>query len=389
MIKILYFILLLFILLLSSCKDNRTDYQKANDYFSHKDYKKAIVYFKKSLKDGIDDNASLFKKLGVAYLDTGHLREGEAYIKKAMKISPDDNALMSLYSDVLIKRKKYYEASYLLKKLPDSFNKYYSLAHIYFLGKNLDLAFKNLEKSITYLENDEDKIKYKYDFAKKVIKSDKNCIAKNKIFDELYVNFKEDINFLKNYYNALNCKYENTLQNRSLIGRYNKNLIKREQRRLEVLKSFADKVSDKYYYNELAQIYIDKKDFLNARRYINESKVIEYNQNKLLFLEAQIDFERERYKMVIEKLTKYLKKERKVARNTPQVIKALTVLAESEYLTNNNFSAIKHYNELVKLDKYNKENLYKLKTLYEKTGNKKALIDIKYKIKFFYRKFYK
>ncbi len=379
--KFIYIIFIFFIFSLYSCKDNRTDYQKASDYFKNKKYERAIIYFKKSIKAGIKDNSILYKKLATSYINIGRLREGENYIRKALVLSPDDDTLGILYSQILLKRREYYKATYRLKKLPNSFDKYYQLANVYFLAHNIKVAFSNLNKALTFLDTDEKKVKEKYKFALKLLTQEEICIEKNKIFNELTPPLQNDINFLKNYYTALNCHYKNTLDNRSIIKRYNETKKQRDKTRYKTLTKLIKQIPNKFYYNQLAQLSIDKRDFTNARKYINESKFQETNQNILLFLEAQIDFYEERYESVISKLEKYLKKENNV--------KALSFLAKAEYLNGNNYSAIKHYKELLTQDPYNKDHLYKLEELYSLVNDKKSLTDIKYKIKFFYRKFYK
>ena len=80
--KIIYLIFTFFLLSLYSCRDNRSDYQKANDYFKNKKYKEAIIYFRKSIKSDIKDNPILYKKLADSYIQIGRLREGENYIKR-------------------------------------------------------------------------------------------------------------------------------------------------------------------------------------------------------------------------------------------------------------------------------------------------------------------
>lgn len=379
--KLIYLIFLFFIFSLYSCKDNRTDYQKANDYFKHKKDEKAIIYFRKSIKSGIKDSPILYKKLARSYINIGKFKEGEYYIKKALILSPNDDTLDILYSQILLKRKEYYKATYRLKKLPNSFDKYYQLANIYFLAHNIKVAFSNLNKALTFLDTNEEKIKEKYKFALKILTQEEICIEKNKIFNELSPHFKNDIPFLKNYYTALNCKYKNTLDNRAIIKRYNETKKQRDSIRYKILTKIIKKTPNKFYYNQLAQLSIDKKDFTSARKYISESRFQKTNQNILLFLEAQIDFGEERYESVISKLEKYFKKE--------DNIKALKFLAKAESLNGNNYSAIKYYKQLIKKDPYNKDHLYKLEELYALVGDKKALTDIKYKIKFFHRKFYK
>ncbi len=379
--KIPYIILLFSLLTLYSCKDNRTDYQKANDYYKNKNYEKAIIYFRKSINSGIKDSPILYKKLADSYIRQGKLREGENYIKKALLLTPEDDELNILYSKILIKREKYYEALYRLRKLPDGFKKYYKIANLYFLAHNIKTAFTNLEKALTFLETDEEKLKNKYKFALKLLTQKEICIEKNKIFNELKPHFENDINFLKNYYKALSCKYKKSLNNKSVIARYNETKKERDELTYNTLIELVKKIPDTDYYNALAQLSINKKDFKNARKYINESKSLKMNQNELLFLEAQIDFYEERYESVINKLTEYLKKEK----NTD----VLKYLAKAEYANGNNYSAIKYYKELLKEDPYTKDHLYRLEELYSLTGNKKALTDVKYKIKFFYRKFYK
>jgi predicted Zn-dependent protease len=379
--KFLYFISIFFILFFSSCKDNRTSYQKANDFFKAKKYEEAIVYFNKSIKDGINDNASLFKKIGISYLNINRLREGEEYIKKALQLSPNDDDIILLYVETLLRNKKYYHATSLLKKLPNTHKKYLMLANAYFLSNSMKDSFLYLDKALSFIKDAEEKNKIKYDFAKKLLSSEQKCIEKNKIFKDLYNDFKDDIDFLKNYYKALICEYKDEIQDRLVIRIYNQDKEERKDLKIEVLNKIIKKVEDKYYFNQLAQTYIKERDFPNARKYIKESKIIDFNQDELLFLEAQIDFYRRRYEQAIEKLTKYLK-----IKNS---IDALKFLAEAEYRINNNYSSISHYKELVKINQYDKSSLYKLKDLYERVGNKEALIDVEYKIKFFYRKFLK
>lgn len=371
---------MLLISFFASCKDNRTDYQKANDFFKEKKYEKAVLYFKNSMKNGLKTSI-LHKKLADSYIKLNRLSQAENSLLEAVKLSPNDDELMYEYIEVMYKRKKYSNSLFRLKSMPESYQKNILLSQI-----NLDLrrtktSFDHLDKAISYIEGDDEKLKLRYEFAKKILNYKKKCIEKNKLFAGLYTKLKDDISFLELYYKALSCTYPDKVQDRQVIRLYDVDKLKRASTKFEVLNKIIKELPTKYYFNELTQIYINKQKFREAKQMLRESEKIEKKQNRVLYLKAQINYKLGRKDLALEQVREVF--------NRTKDIKALRLLAEIEYRVENNFSAIKHYKEVIKLDEYDKDSLYILEELYNRVGDKKSATEMKYKIKFFYRKFYK
>lgn len=71
-------------------KDADANYYFAEFYYSRKDYKHALEYYKKSLENGKKEDAQTLKKIGYIYEQYGDLQRAQIYYKKSLSIKTDE-----------------------------------------------------------------------------------------------------------------------------------------------------------------------------------------------------------------------------------------------------------------------------------------------------------
>lgn len=88
--KKIILIFILFNTLPTLAKNDLKDFQKANDFYSKKEYGSAIKLYE-SIISGGGNSAELFYNLGNAYFRTGKIGYAILNYEKALRISPDDD----------------------------------------------------------------------------------------------------------------------------------------------------------------------------------------------------------------------------------------------------------------------------------------------------------
>lgn len=86
-------------------------------YYAREDYKKALIYYQKSLKLGKENDYVILKKIGKIYERFGDLQRANTYFQKSLEINPEDEELMSKTQELLEYKDEYERSGYYKRRL--------------------------------------------------------------------------------------------------------------------------------------------------------------------------------------------------------------------------------------------------------------------------------
>ena len=286
---------------------------------------------------------------GAAFLVTLYMKENKAadaikVLENSLKSRPDNIKINSLMGSVLTRQKQYDKAEAIYRKIlelrPDTLSSYKTLAAFYDLTGEYDKAEAVLRQSIDNNPDDENRklelirfISSKKGKAE-AIKQLKQLVSDNPGSGKLRLALAE-----LTYLNG---------DKAAAIEIYK-----------QALSDFSEEVTGIESRIALAKIYIDDKDFISARKVVDEAISISPNDPKVNYLRAILSMEEKDYDQTIISL-------RIVNKELPDNIEAYIILANTYLLKGEFEQAKKTLFEAYENNRGNADALLKLSRYYAK-----------------------